>query len=246
MDRTVETVKIVGTTTPQSAQILSPEALQFLAELHRRFNPRREELLQARQKRQLQLNQGIFPDFLPETADIRASRWQVAQCPKDLLNRRVEITGPVERKMMINALNSGAKVFMADFEDANSPTWSNVIAGQINCVDAVRGTLTFQNPDGKEYKLNRKNSHPGCAPAGMAFGREARSAGWTADFRQPVRLWHVFFPQCLRADRPRQRTLFLPTQNGKPSGSAAVERCLRVRSGSFENCPRHNSRHRSH
>jgi malate synthase len=158
MDRTVETVKIVGATTPQSAQILSPEALQFLAELHRRFNPRREELLQARQKRQLQLDQGVFPDFLPETVDLRTSRWQVAQCPKDLLNRRVEITGPVERKMMINALNSGANVFMADFEDANSPTWSNVIEGQINCIDAVRRTLTFKNPDGKEYKLNEKTA----------------------------------------------------------------------------------------
>jgi malate synthase len=159
MTQTVESVKINAAATPESAKVLTTEALQFFAELHRQFNARRLELLQARHKRQQLLDKGTFPDFLPETVAVRTGTWQVAKAPADLMNRRVEITGPVERKMMINALNSGANVFMADFEDANSPTWRNVIEGQINCAQAVRRTLTFQNSDGgKEYKLNEKTA----------------------------------------------------------------------------------------
>ena len=134
--------------------VLSDEALAFVADLHRRFDPRRRELLAARAERQLRIDAGEMPDFLPHTGDVRESDWTVASIPPDLVDRRVEITGPVERKMMINALNSGAKVFMADFEDSNTPNWVNTIDGQANLIDVHERTITFENPDGKRYGLN--------------------------------------------------------------------------------------------
>jgi malate synthase len=137
-----------------SHDLLRPEALQFLELLARQFGPRREQLLQSRRDVQRSLQAGELPDFLEQTRDVRAGSWTVASAPKDLNDRRVEITGPVERKMMINALNSGAKVFMADFEDALSPPWTNVVAGQINCSLAVRRTLDYTSPDGKRYTLH--------------------------------------------------------------------------------------------
>ncbi|HSK89604.1 MAG TPA: malate synthase A [Anaerolineales bacterium] len=140
----------------ERAQILTPEALQFIEKLEREFGPRRRELLKERTKRQTAIDAGEFPDFLPSTKHIREDHWKVAPIPDDMQSRRVEITGPTDRKMMINALNSGASVFMADFEDANSPTWNNLIEGHINLRDAVRGIISFQNPDGKEYKLNEQ------------------------------------------------------------------------------------------
>lgn len=145
---------IVGRDLPGSERVLTPEALEFIAELQREFGARREELLQVRARRQHEINSGELPDFLPETREIREGEWSVAEAPADLRDRRVEITGPVDRKMMINALNSGAKVFMADVEDSLSPTWSNVVLGQVNLQDAVRRTIEFQNPDGREYRLN--------------------------------------------------------------------------------------------
>ncbi len=151
-------VQITGLVTPEYAQILTPEALAFVASLQRKFNDRRLELLRKRDERQAALNNGARFDFLPETAEIRSAEWTVASIPDDLQDRRVEITGPVERKMIINALNSGAKVFMADFEDANSPTWENNIQGQINLCDAVRRTITFDSPEGKHYTLNEKTA----------------------------------------------------------------------------------------
>jgi malate synthase len=136
-------------------EILSPEALDFLARLVRKFESTRQHLLDRRRKVQLAIDAGARPAFLLETAGTRASDWHVAPAPHDLQDRRVEITGPVDRKMVINALNSGANVFMADFEDSNSPTWTNVIEGQINLRDAVRRTITFENPTtGKSYRLN--------------------------------------------------------------------------------------------
>jgi len=135
-------------------QILTPEARRFLTKLAREFEPRRRELLQRRQTRQREIDAGAMPDFLTETEDIRKSEWTVAPIPKDLLDRRVEITGPVDRKMIINALNSGANVFMADFEDSNTPTWTNNIEGQANLRDAVDGTISFVSPEGKRYELN--------------------------------------------------------------------------------------------
>ncbi len=137
--------------------ILTPEATQFLATLQREFNPRREELLALRERRKAELDGGKLPDFLPETLDIRERAWTVAPIPRDLIDRRVEITGPVDRKMIINALNSGASVFMADFEDANSPTWSNNLEGHINLRDAVRRTIEFAT-EAKAYRLNEKTA----------------------------------------------------------------------------------------
>jgi malate synthase len=148
-------VELKATLPAEAGEILTPAALAFLVDLQRRFNPRREELLQARVARQQRLDAGEKPDFLPETQSIREGAWKIAPLPADLQDRRVEITGPVDRKMIINALNSGAKLFMADFEDSNTPSFANCIDGQINLRDAVRRTITFSDPaSGKNYKLN--------------------------------------------------------------------------------------------
>jgi malate synthase len=146
-------VNVRAASLPGAERILTKAALSFVARLHHEFEPRRRELLRRRDERQADLRAGIMPGWLGSTAHIRAGNWRVAAAPADLLDRRVEITGPVERKMMINALNSGAKVFMADFEDALSPTWENVVFGQINLHDAVRGTLSYVSPEGKRYQL---------------------------------------------------------------------------------------------
>jgi malate synthase len=130
-------IQINAPLTDAQQSILSDEAMRFLGKLAHAFEPRRRQLLAARRTRQQEIDGGAMPEFLPSTAHIRQSDWQVAPIPADLLDRRVEITGPVERKMIINALNSGASVFMADFEDSNSPTWSNVMDGQVNLRDAV-------------------------------------------------------------------------------------------------------------
>jgi malate synthase len=148
-----EGVRISAEVTPEFAEILTPEALALVASLHREFEPRRRELLAAREERARRLDAGEMPDFLPETKHIRDDpSWKVAPAPPDLQDRRAEITGPVDRKMIINALNSGAKVFMSDFEDSNTPTWENTIQGQINLRDAVDGTISFSQ-NGKEYAL---------------------------------------------------------------------------------------------
>jgi len=137
-------------------EVLSAEATEFLTELSRQFGSRRSELLERRVERQREIDAGELPHFLEETESIRSRDWTVAPIPPDLLDRRVEITGPVDRKMIINALNSGASVFMADLEDANSPTWTNVIEGQRNLYDAVRRTVELTSPEGKHYTLNAK------------------------------------------------------------------------------------------
>ena len=146
-------VELRGTVDGRGAEILSAEALAFLAALHRRFDPTRRELLERRVARRQRFAAGELPDFLPETADVREREWSVAPAPADLLDRRVEITGPTDRKMVINALNSGANVFMADFEDANAPTWHNMLEGQVNLADAVAHRIDFTQPDGREYRL---------------------------------------------------------------------------------------------
>jgi len=143
---TVPGVTVTGTLGPRYQEVLSPPALEFIAELHRAFEPTRQRLIAARAVRQKRFDGGALPDFLSDTAQIREGDWKVAPIPKDLLDRRVEITGPVDRKMMINALNSGANVYMADFEDANSPTWDNNIEGQINLKDRWAGRLAFTDP----------------------------------------------------------------------------------------------------
>ncbi|MEW5420334.1 malate synthase A [Amorphus sp. 3PC139-8] len=149
-----DSVGVSGQLGPRYEDVLTPEALAFLAELHRRFDVTRRELLALRAERQKQFDNGALPDFLEETREIREGTWKVAPIPDDLQDRRVEITGPVDRKMVVNALNSGAKVFMADFEDATAPTWANVVEGQLNLMDRWRDRLDFTDEaSGKRYAL---------------------------------------------------------------------------------------------
>ena len=151
----IDAIRITGTVTEPQAEVLTDEALDLVVKLHRALDGRRTELLAKRQERQADIDAGRLPDFLPETKSIREGDWVCAPIPDDLQDRRVEITGPVDRKMVINALNSGAKMFMADFEDSNSPTWSNCLNGQVNLRDANRGTITFEHPTkDKTYRLN--------------------------------------------------------------------------------------------
>ena len=146
-------VEIAGPVAEDLEPILSPQALEWVAALHRRFDPRRRELLVRRRERQARLASGQALDFLAETEHVREGDWQVAAAPDDLRDRRVEITGPTERKLVINALNSGARGFMADFEDANSPTWENMVRGHLNLIEAIDGTIEHTAPDGREYRL---------------------------------------------------------------------------------------------
>ncbi len=163
-----QSVQIVAGTAPASAdRVLTAEALAFVAGLERRFGARRRELLALRAARQTRFDAGERPDFLAETRAVREGSWRVAPAPADLDDRRVEITGPVDRKMIVNALNSGARVFMADFEDATSPTWANVVDGQANVMDAVRRAIDFTSPEGKRYSL-------GARPATLVV----RPRGW--------------------------------------------------------------------
>ncbi|MBM4423878.1 MAG: malate synthase A [Chloroflexi bacterium] len=149
-------MEIAGNVTAEFAQVLTPEAIAFVEKLEREFGGRRRELLRARVERQKAIDAGEQPDFLSSTAEVRSSDWKVAPIPADLQSRRVEITGPTDRKMLINALNSGASVFMADFEDANSPTWDNMIQGHLNLRDAIERTISLSTSEGKEYKLNEQ------------------------------------------------------------------------------------------
>ena len=148
-------LEVLAPVNDEQAEILSPGALTFFAQLHREFNPPRLELLRQRKLRQEAIDRGQMPGFLAETRSVREGDWKVLPVPEDLQNRRVEITGPVDRKMVINALNSGANCYMADFEDSHSPTWEGTLAGQINLRDAVRGTMQYVSPEGKRYSLNQ-------------------------------------------------------------------------------------------
>jgi malate synthase len=159
-------IKVTAPRRPGVDVILTPDALAFLAELQARFGPRREALLQARRDRQAAIDDGLELDFDPATADLRAADWAVPPAPADFDDRRVEITGPAEPKMMINALNSGARVFMADLEDALSPTWANVVDGQTALRDAVRGVLTFTSPEGKAYRVGERPAQLVVRPRG--------------------------------------------------------------------------------
>jgi malate synthase len=150
----VKGLEVLAAPPSGTESILSPEARAFLERLHRQFEPTRRRLLARRAERQKAFDGGALPDFPSETASVRAGDWRVAKTPADLEKRWVEITGPVERKMMINALNSGAHAFMADFEDSLSPTWTNVVQGQANLIDAVRLRLAFDSPEGKSYRLD--------------------------------------------------------------------------------------------
>jgi malate synthase len=151
-------IEITGPITPEYAEILTPQAVAFAAKLQRAFGGRRSELLALRAKRQAAFDAGTLPDFLPETRAIREGDWTCAPIPPDIVDRRVEITGPVDRKMVINALNSGASVYMGDFEDANTPKWDNNIQGHLNLRDAIRRKIDYTSPEGKAYRLNAKTA----------------------------------------------------------------------------------------
>ncbi len=151
-------IEVLGPPCAGAETVLTPAALEFVASLTRRFGDRRDELLALRAERQKTIDAGEMPDFLPETAEVRGSEWTVAPVPPLLQDRRVEITGPVDRKMIINGLNSGASVFMADFEDSNAPTWENCVQGQVNLLDAVRGTIGYVSPEGKRYALREQTA----------------------------------------------------------------------------------------
>jgi malate synthase len=151
-------VEVLAPLPPDCASVLTPDALDFIATLHRTFDGRRRELLAQRGRVQAELDRGWLPDFRPETRHVRAGDWRVAPIPQDLLDRRVEITGPVDRKMIINALNSGAKTYMADFEDSHSPTWEATLQGQRNLSDAIRGTIDYTSPEGKRYQLGKQTA----------------------------------------------------------------------------------------
>ncbi len=179
-------LQITGSASEAQSAILSKEALRFVAGLAAEFETRRQELLERRRVRQQAIDASHFPDFLPETAEIRRSEWRVAPIPADLQDRRTEITGPVDRKMVINALNSGASVFMADFEDANSPTWQNNLEGQINIRDAVNRDIEFESPEGKRYRLNERVATLLVRPRG----------------------WHLVEKHVLLGDRPISGSLF--------------------------------------
>ncbi len=160
-------IQVKGKPRPGFESILTPDALEFLADLHDQFNQTRLALLEARVDRQRRLDAGEKPTLLRETRKIRESEWKIAPIPECLQDRRVEITGPVDRKMIINALNSGANVYMADFEDSTSPTWENIIDGQLNLRDAVRGTITHTTPEGRTYALNSSTATLKVRPRGL-------------------------------------------------------------------------------
>ncbi len=167
-------IELAGPAVERSAEVLTPEALELVATLQRTFGARRDDLLAARRVRRDEIARTGRLDFLPGTADVRAGDWTVAPAPADLRDRRVEITGPTERKMSVNALNSGACVWLADLEDANTPHWRNVVAGQVNLRDAVRRTIGFTSPEGKEYALRDDAVLPTIVP---------RPRGWHLDER---------------------------------------------------------------
>jgi malate synthase len=147
-------IQVLAPTPEEFKRVMTSDALDFIGKLSREFEPRRREILENRKKAQAAVDNGQFPDFLPETENIRKSEWKISPIPDDLKDRRVEITGPVDRKMIINALNSGASTYTADFEDSHSPTWNNTLQGQVNLCDAVNRTITYTTPEGKKYQLN--------------------------------------------------------------------------------------------
>jgi malate synthase len=179
-------IRIRAPAPPGCEGVLTPAAIGFLTALARRFEPTRHALLERRRQRQEELDAGAWPDFLPETQDIRTREWTVAAIRPDLLDRRVEITGPVDRKMMINALNSGANVFMADFEDSHAPTWENTLRGQQNLREAVAGTIVYVSPEGKRYALEPRTATLFVRPRG----------------------WHLVEKHLLIDDRPISASLF--------------------------------------
>jgi len=165
-------LEVLAPLSSEAQALFTPEASAFLLELQRRFGPTRQSLLARRKEVLARLQKGEMPNFLAETKAVRESRWTIAPVPKDLLDRRVEITGPVDRKMVINALNSGAKVFMADFEDSHAPTWTATLQGHLNMQAAVRRTIAFDSAEGKSYRLNTEIATLLVRPRGWHLAEE--------------------------------------------------------------------------
>ena len=241
-------LEISAPPVPRSEEVLTPEALAFVADLDARFHGRRDELLAARRERRAQIARTGTLDFLDETADVRAGDWTVAPVPADLRDRRVEITGPTEPKMAINALNSGARVWLADLEDANTPHWRNVVGGQLTLRDATRGQLSFTSPEGKQYAVADPGPdarRPPPAPR-LALRRGAPDGGRAPGRRRPGRLRAALLPQRPRAAGRRQRAVLLPAQDGVPPRGTALERRLHPRRGGARGAARLGPGDRAH
>jgi hypothetical protein len=238
-------VQITGPIKPGYESILTHDALALVAKLHRAFEARRQELLKARVARQARIDAGEMPDFLPETKHIRAGDWKIAPVPAALQCRRVEITGPVEAKMIINAFNSGADSYMTDFEDSNSPNWDNQIQGQVNLYKAIRRELSFKNEAGKEYKLNDKIATLQIRPRGWHLDEKHVLVDGQRVCRRPLRLRPGLLPQRQGADRPRRRPVLLPAEDGKPPRSPPVERRFRHGPGPLRHAAGHHQGHRA-
>ena len=187
-------IEVRAPVSAEFSRILTPEALAFVGGLARQFDTRRKELLDRRQQVQADINAGKLPDFLPETRPIREGDWRIEPVPDDLKDRRIEITGPVDRKMVINALNSGASTYMADFEDSHAPTWDGTLQGQVNLRDAVAGTIEFQSPEGKSYRLADRIATLIVRPRGWHLVRKTRPRRRPAGFRQPLRFRPLLLP----------------------------------------------------
>ena len=213
-------IEITGEMKPEYYSILSPQAISFIALLQREFNPRRKALLDRRTAVQAQLRQGVMPTFPAETASLRSDlSWKVAPPPADLKKRWVEITGPTDRKMLINALNSGADVFMADFEDANSPTWQNMVEGQINLSEAIARKITYTGPDGKYYRLNEKVAVLLVRPRGWHLVEKHLLVDGEPVSGSLFDFGLYLFHNARRLLELGHRTLFLPGQVRKSPGS---------------------------
>ena len=208
--------------SPLLAEVIPPSAANFLAALHQKFNPRRLALLKERAQRQQSLDQGVNPDFPTNNPARQDAAWRVAPTPADLQKRWVEITGPTDRKMMINALNSGADVFMADFEDANAPTWKNMLEGQQNLTQAVAGTLNLTTPEGKQYRLQDKTAVLMVRPRGWHLTEKHYLIDGHPISASLFDFGLYFFHNAaalIKKDRP----LLLFAQIGKPPRSQALE-----------------------
>ena len=209
-------------------QILTSEAVDFVGELHARFGRRRGELLAARHARAADLEGGATLDFLAETRELREGDWQVAAPPPDYLDRRVEITGPTDRKLVINALNSGARGFMADFEDANSPTWANQVEGHVNLIDAIEGTIEYDSLRGQGVPARRRDRDAAGAAARLAPAREAPRDRREPGVGRARRLRPARVPRRPPARRAGARRLLLPAEARAPPRGAALERRLQL------------------
>ena len=215
MSATVPVFENAAQSKTAESEILTPEAMEFLRCMDRVFESRRFDLLRERDKRQAQYDAGKFPRFPRETRHIREAEWTVAPIPHDLVDRRVEITGPAERKMVINALNSGANVFMADFEDSNAPTWSNCLEGQRNLRDANLRTIEFKSPEGKLYKLERNPAVLFVRPRGWHMVEKHFPINGSPISASLFDFGLYFLSQLSHPARSQHRSLLLFAKDGK-------------------------------